>query len=230
VSSLVREEFGPSLPELLAGRTGRPARTWRRVLIGGLVLVLLVALGARIVQREAAKKTGVVVTGGLFPFNLAYDEDRLERVDPLDGERLRLSSPEGAEVPMRFVVRERTLDAYTGDAAGYVPLLASTIADDMAREDPEFRLRGEARARINDNPGYQITYQTKIDGRTAYGKRYVLYDDPDDSEATLNKPTVVADVTLVSGRSPAIPRADAVGGNGALKTPLRSFRFGAQRP
>lgn len=230
MSSLVREEFGPTLPELLATRSGRPARTWRRIIVGVLVVVLLVGIGVRLAQREAAKKTGVVVTGGAFAFNLAYDEDRLERVDPAGGERLRLSSSADAEVPLRFTVGQRELPSYRGDAAGYVPLLGSLVADEMARADPEFRLRGEARARINDNPGYQITFQTKIDDRTVYGKRYFLYDDPDDDEATLNRPRVVADVTLLNGRSPAIPNADAVGGNGPLKTPLRSFRFGSERP
>jgi hypothetical protein len=35
---------------------------------------------------------------------------------------------------------------------------------------------------------------------------------------------------MLSERSPAIPRADAVAANGPLKTPLRSVRFGANRP
>ncbi len=230
MSSLVREEFGPTLPELLAARTGRPARTWRRILVGVLAVVLVVGLGVRIAQREAAQKTSVVVLGGSFAFNLAYDDERLERVDPGAGERLVLGSPGDAEVLLRFTVAQRGLPSYTGDAAGYVPLLGSLVADEMAKVDPEFKLRGEARARINDNPGYQITFQTKVDGRTVYGKRFFLYDDPDDSEATLNRPTVVADITLLNARSPAIPRADAVGGNGPLKTALRSFRFGSERP
>lgn len=230
MSSPVREGLGPTLPELLSARTGRPARTWTRLLIGAAVVLLLVAVGVRLAQREAAEKTGVVVTGGLFPFNLAYDETRLERVDPRRGERLRLVSPPDAPTLLEFTVAQRRLDAYPGDAAGYVPVLASVVADELAAADPDFRLRGEGRARINDNPGYQITFQTRRDGRTVYGKRFLLYDDPDDDEATVNRPTVVAVVTLLNGRSDAVPRADAVGGNGPLKTPLRSFRFGASRP
>ena len=35
---------------------------------------------------------------------------------------------------------------------------------------------------------------------------------------------------MLSARSPAVPRADAVAANGALKTPYRSLRFGTERP
>ena len=39
-----------------------------------------------------------------------------------------------------------------------------------------------------------------------------------------------AQIEMLVTRSPAVPRADAVGANGPLKTPLRSFRFGTERP
>jgi len=43
-------------------------------------------------------------------------------------------------------------------------------------------------------------------------------------------PKAGLDVTLQAQRSGAVPSADAVGLNGALKTSLRSLRFGAQAP
>lgn len=230
VPSLVRDEFGPTLPELIADRTGRPVRRVRLTIFAAVALLVVLGLGVRFAQREAAKLDSVVMTDAPFAFNLGYDGDRLDRVAPLPGERLRLTSPPSAEVTQRFVVRARTLPAYRGDVTGFLPLYASGIADDMAREDPAFVLRGEARARINDNPGYMLVFQTKIDGATAYGRRLLLYDDLDDDESTLNRPTVVADITLINGRSKAVPNANAVGGNGALKAPYRSFRFGDERP
>jgi hypothetical protein len=39
-----------------------------------------------------------------------------------------------------------------------------------------------------------------------------------------------ADILITAPRSPAIVRADDVGRNGGLKTALRSFRFGTERP
>ncbi len=230
MSSLVRDEFGPTLPELIASRTGRPVRRVRQAIVAVVVLVVVVALGVRFAQREAAQLDSAVVTGGAFAFNLAYDGDRLERVDPLAGERLRLTTASDAETTQSFVVRQRELPSYEGDVTGFLPRYTSSVISAMAADDPAFLLRGESRARINDNPGYMIVFQTKIGGTTAYGRRLLLYDDPDDNEATLNRPTVVADITMINGRSKAVPNANSVGGNGALKTPYRSFRFGDKRP
>lgn len=230
MSSPVREEFGPTLPELVSARTGRSARSVRIVLVAVLVAAVALGLTVRLLQRAAAAGTDVIVTGAPFSFNLAYDEERLERVDPRAGERLRLTTREGAPTAQRFVVRARPLPAYENDVAGFLPRYASTVAAEMQAADPAFRLRVEGKARINDNPGYQLTYQTRVDGTTVYGKRFLLYDDLDDDESTTNRPTVLADITVESERSNAVPRADAVGGNGAIKQPLRSFRFGDERP
>jgi len=230
VPSLVREEFGPTLPELVAARTGRPVRRVRALILGLVALLVVVGVGVRLAQREAAKGQSVVLKDGAFSFNLVYDDDRLDRVDPARGERLRLVSPPGAEVPLRFVVGALQLPAYDGDIAGFLPYFAGRVAARMEASDPAFVLRSESKARVNDNPGYQLTFQTRLDGRLVYGKRLLLFDDLDDDEATLNRPTVLADVVMLNGRSAAIPKADAVGGNGPLKTPYRSFRFGDERP
>ena len=48
--------------------------------------------------------------------------------------------------------------------------------------------------------------------------------------AALVPPREGLDLTMLSERSPATPKADAVAANGPLKTPLRSLRFGTQRP
>ena len=228
--SLVRDEFGPTLPEVIAGRTGHPVRRVRTVILVAIATVLLAGLAIKVAQREAAKGAVVVSTEGAFAFNLTYDDDRLGRLDLVAGERLRLVSRPGAETRQSFTVGERELPRYRGDINGFLPLYAALIVQEMERADPAFVLRGEARARINDNPGYQLVFQTKRDGSTVYGKRVLLYDDLDDDDATLNRPTVLADITLLNDRSDAIPNANAVGGNGALKNPYRSFRFGRQRP
>lgn len=228
--SLVRDEFGPTLPDLIASRTGRPTRRVRILLLALIAAVIVVGLGARAIQREAAAGDVVVLDDARVPVNLTYDDSRLERVAPEGDELLRLETPADAKTPMAFTVAERRLPAYEGDAAGFVPLYAERLIAEQRAADPDFVLRGEGKARINDSPGYQIVFQTKVDGETAYGKRFLLYDDPDDTEETINRPRIIADVTLLNGRSKAIPNADAVGGNGPLKTPLRSFRFGTERP
>jgi hypothetical protein len=77
---------------------------------------------------------------------------------------------------------------------------------------------------VNKQPGYQIVFQARVGGRTTYGKRVLLVAGPDPP------PTSGLDITMLSARSTAIPRADAVAANGALKTPYRSLRFGTDRP
>jgi hypothetical protein len=230
VPRLVQEEFGPSLPEVVAERTGTPVRTTRRVLIGALVVLVILVLVVRAVQRDAARGEPAIVRDVAQPFNLIYDSDRLERVDPGPGEALRLQSPRGADPPLLYTVTERDLPAYSGDAAGFLPLHATRLIEAQRAADPDFVLRGEGKARINQNPGYQIQFQTKVDGDTAYGKRFLLYVDPDETEETINRPRTIADVLLLNGRSAAVPNVAAVGGNGPLKNPLRSFRFGTERP
>ena len=39
-----------------------------------------------------------------------------------------------------------------------------------------------------------------------------------------------AGFTVLCARSPTIPDVDAVGSNGPMKQPYRSFRFGTERP
>ena len=106
---------------------------------------------------------------------------------------------------------------------GLLPIYSTGLADAMAPRYPGFAVRYEGRTRVNDTPGYELVFQYRRDGRIAYGRRVLLFPE---------QPGVRdgADVLLLEDRSQAVPRADAIGRNGALKTPLRSFRFGTDRP
>jgi len=216
----VRPEFRPTLPELLGPRLRRLGRvgTVVVVLAALVVLVLLVALG-----RSGGDGTKVLVVRGPVTFNLTYDPVRLERATPQAGDSLLLRTVASDADPERFSVRPVTLPPYTGDPAGVEPIVASRLIRQMRRDDPGFVLRSEGRTRINQQPGYQIQFQTRVNGRLAFGRRAILFaDDPGVRQG--------ADLTLISVRSPTIPNVDAVGSNGPLKQPYRSFRLGAERP
>jgi hypothetical protein len=216
----VREEFRPTLPELLGPRLRRMGR-WGAALVAvaGVVLVLLLV----VLARGSQDGTRVVVVRGPAAFNLAYDPARLDRVTPAAGDALRLQSPASDPAPASVTVRPITLPAYTGDPAGVEPLVASTLIARMRQADPQFILRSEGRTRINQQPGYQIQFQTARGGHTVYGRRALLFaDQPGVRQG--------ADVTLVAARSPTIPNVDAVGSNGPTKLPYRSFRLGTERP
>jgi hypothetical protein len=216
----VRPEFRPTLPELLGPRLARLGRVGT-IVLGVLALVVVVALVA--LGRSGGDGTKVLVVRGPVTFNLTYDPVRLERATPEAGDSLLLRTIAADRDPERFTVRPITLPPYTGDPAGVEPIVASRLIRQMRRADPAFVLRSEGRTRINQQPGYQIQFQTRVNGRLAYGRRTMLFaDEPGVRQG--------ADITLLSARSPTIPNVDAVGSNGPLKQPYRSFRLGAERP
>lgn len=217
----VRPEFRPTLPELLAPRVrgagrARLAAVAAAALLAAAALVLLI--------RGSGSATDTAVVREPVAFNLVYDTSRLERPQPPPGgAALALRTPPSDADPETFNVRPITLSAYSGDPAGVQPLVASNLIEQMRRADPAFILRSEGRTRINRQPGYQIQFQTRVGGRTAYGRRALLFpDEPGVREG--------ADITVVSVRSDTIPNVDAVGSNGPMKQPYRSFRFGTERP
>ena len=84
----------------------------------------------------------------------------------------------------------------------------------MRRTIPGFVWRGDGRVNYNRQPGYEILYQAKIDGRTTYGRRTILLPGGD------TPPREGVDIRMLAARSDAIPRVDAVGAtNGARSRP-----------
>jgi hypothetical protein len=215
--SVVRPEFRPTLPELLGPRLRawpRPARLGLAALGALVVLALVYALFLR---GEGAKAKRAVIVRSPVAFNFVYRAP-FRKQDPQAGELARVGSKDQS-----FSVRELRLPAYRGDAAGFLPLYAARLERDMARQLPGFAWRSDGRANINKQQGFEIVFQfRRSDGTLTYGRRILLL------------PTVTArqgaDIWAVAPRSPAIVRADDVGHNGGLKTALRSFRFGTERP
>jgi hypothetical protein len=219
VSSAVKPEFGPTLPELLGPRLRSWPRWGRFAFWGAIVFVVLVVLWALVLRGDG--RTPVVVREPVA-FNLLIN-DKLVRVQPRAGESLRLQTPASDPDPESVVVRPVVLPAYTGDTSGVLPVYASALIERMRAADPNFILRSEGRARVNSQPGYQIQYQTSRGGRTVYGRRALLFvDEPGTREG--------ADISLESVRSPSIPNVDQVGSNGPTKLPYRSLRLGTERP
>ena len=220
--AILRPEFAPTLPELLAPRLRTsPARL--RVLILVLAALLVGAFGVHKLRQGTGNLTNDVLVTGPTAFTLGY-RDGLERVAPGPGEVLRLQTPPGAPLPERFTVSPLTLPPYTGEQSGILPILASRDIGRLRQAFPDgFRYRGDGRTRINLLPGHQVLFQTRVGGRTTYGRRYLLLPDEPGARNGVT-------ITLLSARSPTIPSVGAVGVVGLLKGPLRSFRFGTERP
>ncbi|MCU0257476.1 MAG: hypothetical protein MUC84_02310 [Solirubrobacteraceae bacterium] len=217
--SLVRPEFGPTLPEL-AGPRWRALSRGGRIAVAVLAAIVAVVLLLRLLAGD--DRTTVVVSAPVA-FNLVYDDAKLDRVAAPPGTSLRLVTPASDPDPESVTVAPLRLPAYRGDINGVLPVYAATVIRDMRRADPDFVLRSEGRTRINRQPGYQIQFQTERAGRTTYGRRTFLFqDEPAQREG--------ADILLLAARSPSMPNVDAVGSNGPTKLPYRSFRLGTERP
>jgi hypothetical protein len=229
VAVSVRPEFGPSLPALLRPRLAALPRLWRGVAIAGLGVVALVVLLLLVALRPGGGglKLHDALIGGPVPFTLGYQGSLHQVKPPPAGTRLVLEGRAGAPL-QRFTVTPLTLKPYRGDVSAAYLAASAPIITAMQASDPDFVYRGEGRARINDLGAYQISFQTKRDGHTVLGRRYLVVPNPPEGGGPL--PTRGAEIELLAQLSPVVPNVDAVGTNGALKSPLRSFRFGTARP
>jgi hypothetical protein len=215
---VVREEFGPTLPEVLGPRIGVRTRTlWLALAALGAVAVVVVAW---LSVRPDPGRTNTVVREPIT-FNLLYT-DVVARVAPHPGEVLRLQTRSGP--PQSMTVRPLRLPRYRGDVSATFALMSVRLIDEMRASYPGFVYRGDGRVSISKQPGYQIIFQARIGGRTTYGKRVLLVG------AAEPPPREALDMTLLATRSPSVPNADAVAANGALKIPYRSLHFGTDRP
>ena len=215
--SAVRPEFGPTLPALLGPRIRALPRVVRLALAALVALIVLVALYALFLRGDGVKAKRAVIVRTPVAFNFVY-RSPFRKEAPLAGELARVGSKDQS-----FSVRELKLPAYKGDAAGFLPLYAAEQEASMAKTLPGFTWRADGRTNINKQQGFEIVFQfRRSDGTLMYGRRTFLLPNVLSREG--------ADIWVTAPRSAAIVRADDVGHNGGLKTALRSFRFGTERP
>jgi len=220
--SVVRPEFGPTLPELLGPRVRALPRAGQ-VVLAAVAAAVVVALGVALVRGGGEERTTVVVREPIA-YNLVYPP-ALRRVPPRGRETLRLETAPGAADPQSFAVAPFRLPPYRGDSTGVLTGMSPSLIVRMRRTIPGFVWRADGRVNYNRQPGYEILFQARIGGRTWYGRRTLLVPGGD------QPPREGVDIMIMAVRSDAIPRVDAVASSqGALKTAIRSFRFGTERP
>jgi hypothetical protein len=217
MSSLVRDEYGPTLPELLR-RVSRPLR-----IAAWAGLALLVAVGVWLGTGGASAPERHAVIRGERTFNLAWTPSRLERVQR-PGALFALEGRRGDLFLDSFAVQPVTLPAYRGSPGGVLAVLGSRRLAELRATAPGFRASNppEGRTRVNDSAGYQVTWSEKRGGRTIYARDIWLVPPvPGARDAIL--------VQLRTTPAAGTPNADRTGSAGALKRPLRSLRFGTER-
>src|SRR4051794_15610291 len=126
--SVVRPEFGPTLPELLGPRVRALPRAAQVALA---VLAVLAVVGLAVLVRRGTEDTRAHA-GVRRPiaYNLVYPP-ALQRVRARGGETLRLQTPPGTAAPQSFAVRTLRLPAYHGDSTGILTLMSANLITRM---------------------------------------------------------------------------------------------------
>lgn len=217
MARLVLDRHRPTMPELLAGVP-------RRLVIGVAVLAGLLVVGLVAARLAPGEPAQVFVHRAAPPFNFAYGERLRPAEERRPGEIVALEERRGELFIQSFAVRAVALPAHrTGTVGGVMPIVGDTEIDALRRRFDGFELIAEAKARINEVSGYQIVFRARLGARRLYG-RVVLLPEP----VPGSRRAVALELlgTPVSGAA----NARDVGNNRVLKLPLRSFRFGVERP
>lgn len=212
--SAVKPQYGPTLVQLLAPR---PLAV--RVAAGLGAAVLLVAVV--VVALSTRPDVTYVLEHEPVTFNFGYGP-QFHRA-PKAGTVVALSHVRDGLFLDSFVVRPLALPPYRGAVGGMLPVYANGYIEQLRRRYGGFEFVGEGRARINNGIGYQVTFRSKRGGRTIYGRHYLLVEESPDG---LRRGVILE---LASTAAAGTPNATEIGNHGALKQPLRSFRFGADR-
>jgi hypothetical protein len=215
--SLVRPEFGPTLPALLQRRLGIP----RRVTLAAVALLLAAAMAATAV-RLSADDTVELVHRGPPAFTLLYVPEVVRPAPPRGGELVRLGARTGGVV-LSITLRPLRLPPYRGVAAGALPVHAKRHIASLRSNLDGFDLRGEGKARVNDVPGYQVAFRAGRAPRRIYGRDVLVVPDRPGArdgvvismlQANTGAPLTAADLEAIA----------------VAKKAFRSFRFGTERP
>jgi hypothetical protein len=183
---LLLPDYGPTLPDIARRRFGWRERTTIALLIAAAVLGAV----ALFVVPPEVDGIAKYVHRDRPVFNLLYDTSTLHEVQPRPGELVRLEGRRG-RLAVAATVQRLHLPRATGDVAhGALPAYASTHIEALRDRRGTFRLRAEGRARVNDEPGYEVRFRTGRPGRYTFGNDLMVL--PSEEEAT--------DALLVSSR------------------------------
>jgi len=212
---VMKAEYGPTLVQLLAPRH-------LMVGIAALALAVTIVIVAALIALTARSDDTVLLIREPITLNLAYGPQWAPAERPGTLVALRHESPSGLFLNA-YAIRELTLPRYRGAVGGVLPAYADAYMRMLPRRYRAFELVGEGRARINNAIGYAVTFRARIGARRLYGRHYLLVEE--EPEGRRHGVILEIESTPAAGT----PNADETGNHGALKTPLRSFRFGEDR-
>jgi len=216
MSSIVRPEFGDSLPTKLGPKWRALSKLVRGIIIGvAIVALLLLAY----ILAGGTSSTRTVKVAAPVPFQLDYDGDLLQQRVALGRESLRLESPAAVSDKRSFAVQPLLLPAYEGSVQGVLPLQAERLVTQMTAADSSFITVSEGPLLIEGQPGYEILYQLSRGGQTIYGRRVMLFPAKLGARAGV-------DVTMTAPRSSTTLTAPVIGQQPPLREPIETLVVG----
>jgi hypothetical protein len=176
---LVQPEFGPTLPALLRGRIPAPVTI-------ALVIALVALAGlAAVAVRPGADDGDQLVHEGEPVFNVLYDSGALQRAPAQPGELLRLEGSRGPQ-SATVTVQPLALPAFAGDVShAQLPVYASAHLDSLRQRYDGFQLIEQGRARVNDAPGYEVSFTYGTDGSRTFGSDVLVVPSEDESDGAV---------------------------------------------
>jgi hypothetical protein len=212
--SVLRPEFGPSLPQLLKSRFGVPQR------VSAVIALVIVVAAAAFVLLTRQHETTVIHRSPGPAFNLRYSGS-FERPPARPGVLFELAARRGRLFLQSMTVRPLRLPAYRGAVSGQLPIVAVQHAKVIRRQYQGFTVLDEGKARIGDAPGYQIGFKARQGTRTVYGRETLILPNVPGAREGVS-------ITLLQTNAAGAHSVDDVGTVGALKKPFRSFQFGTE--
>jgi hypothetical protein len=210
----LKQQYGPSLGQLLAPRWRRLSRSVQILLavLGVGLLAALVGIALRI--RDAVYSRGAPV-----PFSFEYKG--LYKAPVIDGGYVKVVRLKDGELEDSFEVAPLRLPAYQGSITAFMPLYAAGYTRMLrARYGRGFLSDGEGKTRINAVPGYDIFFSAVIDGRTMFGRDVLITPErPGVREG------VIIEMLTYSKANRGVRSPTLVAGEGVLKRPLETFTF-----
>ncbi len=212
---MLKDRYGPTLLQLLAPRP-------LAVRVAAAVAAVAILVAAAVIALSSRPDETAVLIRRPVTLNLIYGP-QFERVTaPGTLVALRHESPSGLFLDA-YAIRDLVLPPYRGAVGGMLPVYAERYMRRIAGRYPGYEFISEGRERINNAIGYAVTFRARSGARRLYGRHYLLVEE----EPEGRRHGVV--VELESTPAAGTPNADEIGDHGALKTPLRSFRFGEDR-
>jgi hypothetical protein len=211
----MKADYGPTLPQLLAPRS-------LAVRLAAVAVAATIVIAAAAIAWASRPDETAVLIRKPVTLNFIYGPQFEEVLQAGTLVSLRHESAGGLFLDA-YALRPLVLPSYRGTASGMLPVYADMYLRTLPRRYPGYEFIGEGRARINNAVGYEVTFRARSGMRRLYVRHYLLVEEEPEG---LRRGVILE---IESTPAAGTPNADEIGNHGALKTPLRSFRFGEDR-